>query len=358
MNVNGIAYRTVVLDREVCTLIDQVALPHRFSLVQTQDHRETARAIREMTVRGAGAIGATAAAAMSQAVFEAPEIGFDAYLLDAAAHLRATRPTAKNLSWAVDRVLRAIHGLLPKQARDAAYTEARAIADEDAAACEAIGRHGAGLLGDGARISTHCNAGWLAFVDWGSALSPIYRAQSEGRRPFVWVDETRPRGQGAALTAWELGQQGVEHRIIADNAAGALMARGMVDLVITGADRVAANGDVANKIGTLSSAAVAHLLGIPFYVALPTSTLDPDTASGEGIPIEERGEEEVLWSSGLTDAGEIRRVRVAAPGSKAYNPAFDVTPAAWITGLITERGIFPASPEGVAAAYSQAPSQR
>ncbi|MBN2801286.1 MAG: S-methyl-5-thioribose-1-phosphate isomerase [Deltaproteobacteria bacterium] len=356
MIVQGQPYRTVSQDGPEVRLIDQPLLPHRFQVVSLHHHTQTARAISEMVVRGAGAIGATAAAGMAQAALEAPEVGFHDYLAEAARTLSGTRPTAQNLFWAIGRVLDAVAGEAPRHAREAAVAEARAVADEDAAACEAIGRHGAPLIRHGARVSTHCNAGWLAFVDWGSALSPLYRAQREGRRAFVWVDETRPRSQGARLTAWELAQEGVDCAIIADNAAGALMARGEVDLVITGADRVAANGDVANKIGTYSSAAVARLLGIPFYVALPSSTLDLSCPSGAEIPIEERSQDEVLYTWGWSDEGRFVRVRTAPPGARARNLAFDVTPGAWITGLITERGIFPATSEGVrqAAAAPQA----
>jgi S-methyl-5-thioribose-1-phosphate isomerase len=214
------------------------------------------------------------------------------------------------------------------------------LADENAAAGEAIGRHGAPLLTDGTRVLTHCNAGWLAFVDWGSALAPIYVARRQGCRLRVYADETRPRGQGARLTAWELANEGIEHAIIADNASGFLMQRGEIDLAIVGSDRIAANGDVANKIGTYEKAVVAHELGIPFYVAAPTSTIDPRCPDGMGIPIEERSPDEVLYAHGLLDSGQLGRVRLAPRQSTACNPAFDVTPARYVTAIITERGIF------------------
>jgi S-methyl-5-thioribose-1-phosphate isomerase len=224
-------------------------------------------------------------------------------------------------------------------AKAAAVETAEAIADEDAASCEAIGRHGAELIEDGMCILTHCNAGWLAFVDWGSALAPISFAKRQGKLVFVCADETRPRGQGASLTAWELGNEGIEHAIIPDNASGYIMRKGEIDLVIVGSDRIAANGDVANKIGTYEKAVLAKELGIPFYVAAPTSTIDPATVCGDNIPIEERHEDEVLYVRGLLDNGELGRVRVAPTGSKARNPAFDITPAKYVKGIITQRGI-------------------
>jgi methylthioribose-1-phosphate isomerase len=217
---------------------------------------------------------------------------------------------------------------------------ASAIADEDAASCEAIGLYGAGLLTDGARVLTHCNAGWLAFVDWGSALAPIYAAQRQGKSISVYVDETRPWNQGSRLTSYELGNEGVEHRVIPDNASGFLMQQGKVDIVLVGSDRIAANGDVANKIGTYEKAVIAHELGIPFYVAAPTSTLDPNCPSGSAIPIEERSEDEVLFCKGLLDDGGFGRVRIAPRGARALNLAFDVTPARYISGIITQKGIF------------------
>jgi S-methyl-5-thioribose-1-phosphate isomerase len=251
----------------------------------------------------------------------------------------------------VRRVLRAVEaqGSDLRAAREAAVAEAQAIADDDAACCEAIGRHGAHLVEHGMKVNTHCNAGWLAFVDWGSALSPIYAAAREGRRAFVWVDETRPRGQGAQLTAWELGQEGVDHAVIADNATGFYMNRGEIQLCIVGSDRIAANGDVANKIGTYSSAVVAKANGIPFYVAAPTTTIDPECPSGADIPIEERSSDEVRYTWGWSDEGRFVRVRTTPERSPARNPAFDVTPAELVAGIVTERGIVPATREGIAA---------
>ncbi|PWH18431.1 MAG: S-methyl-5-thioribose-1-phosphate isomerase [Ardenticatenia bacterium] len=342
MIVNGTAYRTVWMEGNTVYMINQLRLPHAFEIVALPDHRATAVAIRDMWVRGAGAIGAAAGYAMAQVALEAPDgDGFLAYVHQGAAIIRATRPTAQDLFYAVDRVLAAIEKAPDiSTARQAAVRSAQALADENAAAGEAIGRYGASLLPDGCRVLTHCNAGWLAFVDWGSALAPIYAAHRAGKRLFVYADETRPRGQGAQLTAWELANEGIPHTIIADNAAGFFMQRREVDLCIVGSDRIAANGDIANKIGTYEKAVVAHELGIPFYVAAPTSTIDPACPSGEHIPIEERSPDEVLYAEGLLDDGQMGRVRIAPSGSTARNPAFDVTPARYITAIITERGIF------------------
>lgn len=350
MRVNGEAFRTVWMEGTVVKLIDQPRLPHRFAIADQPTWQHTAQAISTMVVRGAGAIGATGAYGLAQAAQMAPEDSFHAAVAAAAAGLSATRPTAQNLFYGIRTVLRAIEAEgdnLPA-ARQAAVAAADAVADDDAACCRAIGEAGAPLIEAGARISTHCNAGWLAFVDWGSALSPIYAAQRAGRRPFVWVDETRPRGQGASLTAWELGQEGVQHAVIADNATGHFMARGQVDLVIVGSDRIAMNGDVANKIGTYSSAVCAARSGIPFYVAAPTTTIDPDCPTGADIPIEERGADEVQFTWGWSDDGRFLRVRTTPDGSPARNPAFDVTPAELIAGILTEKGLVPATPEGLA----------
>ncbi len=351
MLVDGKPTRTVWLDGSIVRMINQPLLPHRFEITDLPDYRATGESIRTMIVRGAGAIGGTAGYAMAQAALSAPEDGFHNYLAEAASFVQDTRPTAQNLFYAVRRVLRAIEaqGDDVKSAREAAVAEAQAIADDDAACCEAIGKHGAPLVPQGARISTHCNAGWLAFVDWGSALSPIYVAHRQGKQPFVWVDETRPRSQGARLTAWELGQEGVAHAIISDNATGHIMRTGQVDMVIVGSDRIAANGDVANKIGTYSSAVVAAANGIPFYVAAPTTTIDPDCPSGDDIPIEERSQDEVLYTWGWSDTGEFVKVRTAPTSSEARNFAFDVTPAELVAGIITEKGVVEPSVKGIGA---------
>ncbi|HHX42464.1 MAG TPA: S-methyl-5-thioribose-1-phosphate isomerase [Chloroflexi bacterium] len=341
MKVNGVDYRTVWMQGSTVRMIDQQRLPHEFVIVSLPTHQHTAEAIRAMVVRGAGAIGAAAGYGMAQVVLEAPAgTDYATYIARGAETLRRTRPTAQDLFYAVNRVLAAAQAAgSVDAARRAAVAEAEALADANAAAGEAIGRHGADLISDGARVLTHCNAGWLAFVDWGSALAPIYAAARQGKRVFVYADETRPRCQGAMLTAWELAGEGIDHAIIADNAAGYLMHRGEVDLVIVGSDRIAANGDVANKIGTYEKALCAAANDVPFYVAAPTSTIDPACPTGDDIPIEERSEDEVLYISGKTDAGEICRVRIAPEGARARNPAFDVTPARYVRAIITEYGV-------------------
>ena len=350
MKVDGKSYRTVWMEGPTVRMINQPLLPHRFEITDLPDFRATGEAIRTMIVRGAGAIGGTAGYAVAQAALSAPEAGFHDYMADAVNFIEDTRPTAQNLFYATRRVMRVIQaqGDDLKAARDAAVAEAQAIADDDAACCEAIGRNGAPLIKQGARVSTHCNAGWLAFVDWGSALSPVFVAHREGRDPFVWVDETRPRSQGARLTAWELAQEGVRHAVIVDNASGHYMRTGEIDMVIVGSDRIAANGDVANKIGTFSSAVVAKRMGIPFYVAAPTTTIDPDCPSGDDIPIEERDQDEVRYTWGWSDEGQFTRVRTVPAQSQGRNPAFDVTPAELVAGIITEKGIVEASVEGLA----------
>jgi methylthioribose-1-phosphate isomerase len=349
LQVNGQPFRTVWIEGSTVRMIDQPKLPHSFGIVDLPDHHATARAISTMIVRGAGAIGATGAYGMAQAAAEAPDDGFHAYIASAADTLAKTRPTAQNLFYGIRTVLEAIEsqGSALAQARAAAMAAAQAVADDDAACCQAIGVHGAPLIADGANVSTHCNAGWLAFVDWGSALSPVYTATRSGKRVHVLVDETRPRGQGARLTAWELAQEGVSHAVIADNATGWLMQRGEIDLVIVGSDRIAANGDVANKIGTYSSAVVAREHGIPFYVAAPTTTIDIDCPSGADIPIEERSGDEIRYTWGWSDDGQFTRVRTTPADGPVRNPAFDVTPAALVAGIITERGVIEPSPAGI-----------
>lgn len=340
MKINGKSYRTVWMEGGVVKMINQVLLPHTFKIEDLPDHRAVAEAISSMTIRGAGAIGVIAAYGMAQIAQEALDEGFWDYVLSGAQRLRQTRPTAQNLFSAVNRVLEAMQAAPSiKEARCTAQEVAQLIADSDVAQCEAIGRYGADLIKDGTRILTHCNAGWLAFADWGSALAPVYMAKRQGKKVFVFADETRPRCQGAILTAWELHQEGIEYAVIADNAAGYFMHRGDVDLVITGADRIAANGDTANKIGTYEKAVLAHENGIPFYIAAPSTTIDLQCASGDGIPIEERSEEEVLGAIGLTDKGVVTRVRIAHTKAHARNPGFDVTPACYITGIITEHGV-------------------
>lgn len=353
MRVNGTPTRTLWWSTEggrpTVRMIDQPLLPHRFAIAEMATYRETATAIRDMTVRGAGAIGATGALGVAQAAVEAHDGDFHAFVAAAANHLRATRPTAQNLFAGIDFVLKAIEaeGDHVGRARDAAVAAANAFCDDDAESCRRIGELGAPIITERPRVSTHCNAGWLAFVDWGSALSPIYAAARGGAQPFVYVDETRPRQQGSQLTAWELGEEGIDHAIIADNATGHYLKAGAIDVVIVGSDRIAANGDIANKIGTYTSALAAHAAGVPFYVAAPTTTIAAHTPTGADIPIEERSPDEVLYVWGWSDDGRFIRVRTAPARSTARNPAFDVTPAGLITGIITERGIVPATVEGI-----------
>ncbi len=335
MKVHGKDYRAVWMERRDVMVIDQTLLPHRFKLLRLGNHRETARVIAAMIVRGAGTIGATAGYGMAQAVFEAPARGFDTYVEQACQRLLRTRPTAVDLKHAVDRV----RAVAMEKDRGAAVAEAERIADEYVVRARRIGEVGLPLIRSGSRVLTHCNAGWLALVDWGSATAPIYLAHRKGRKVFVWVDETRPRNQGANLTSWELLNEGVPHKIIADNAGGFYMQHGEVDLCIVGADRIAANGDTANKIGTYQKAVLARENGIPFYVAAPTSTIDWKCQTGADIPIEERDEDEVRFISGVNARNRIECIRLTPPGAHAANPGFDVTPAKFITGIITEKGI-------------------
>jgi methylthioribose-1-phosphate isomerase len=323
VKVNGQHYRTVWMKGNSVFLIEQNLLPFEFKIHEAKTYLETCQAIKTMIVRGAGAIGATAGFAMAQAFLAKVDTA------KARKEIAATRPTAQNLFYAISRVYNSV---------DPA-AEAQKIADEDAASSRKIGELGNALIKDGARIETHCNAGWLAFVDHGTALSPIYAAHDSGKKIFVYVDETRPRGQGARLTAWELKNANIPHSIIADNAGAFLMSQGKIDLMIVGADRIARNGDVANKIGTLEKAICAKEYGIPFYVAAPSSTFDLNCKTGKDIPIEERGEDEVLYQTGITAKGSLEKILVCSPGSHALNPAFDVTPAQYITGIITEKGI-------------------
>ena len=358
MKVNGKHYRTVWSgsqgEIDLVFLIDQNKLPFSFRIYESVNYLDTCHAIKTMVVRGAGAIGSTAGYAMAQAFFEAGnERNFDDYVLKAKKSIEATRPTARNLFYAVDRVFNAAKssGLV------AAFVEAQKIADEDVEACKKIGELGNELIQDGFTIETHCNAGWLAFTDWGSALSPVYVAHKSGKKVKVLVDETRPRSQGARLTAWELKNEDVEHYIIPDNAGAFYMSQGKVNIMIVGADRIARNGDTANKIGTLEKAIVAHEFGIPFYIAAPTSTFDLECPSGREIPIEERSEDEVLHQEGPVvnsglDQGAAKKILVCSPGSKALNPAFDVTPARYITGIITERGIIKPTEEEIRRLFS------
>ena len=360
MKVHGVVYRSVWVDPQdgwSVHIFDQTKLPWALEILRLTDRDQAAHAIRSMQTRGAPLIGAVAAyglclALRTDASTDAMERG--------AALLAETRPTAINLRWALDRMLTRLRNTPASGRVEVAYAEAAAIADEDAAQNEAIGRHGLPLIEQAARagkrvnVLTHCNAGWLATVDWGTALAPIYRAHDSGIDLHVWVDETRPRNQGAALTAWELGRHGVAHTVVADNAGGHLMQHGMVDLAIVGTDRVTRSGDVANKIGTYLKALAARDNGVPFWVALPSSTIDWTVSDGVAeIPIEERSPAEVTDMTGRLADGQIATMRIAAPDSPAANPAFDVTPSRLVTGLITERGRCAASTEGLRALFPE-----
>jgi methylthioribose-1-phosphate isomerase len=340
-------------------IIDQRQLPHRLVLARLMSADEVATAIRDMWLRGAPLIGAAAAFGLALALRRAAS---EAALARAVEMLGSTRPTAVNLAWALQRVQRRAQSLPAARRAHAAWQEAVCIAHEDVAVNAAIGEHGLALIramaaqrpGHPVRVLTHCNAGWLATVGWGTATAPIYKAHAAGLPLLVWVDETRPRNQGASLTAWELGRAGVPHRLVADNAGGHLMQRGEVDLVIVGCDRVAANGDVCNKIGTYLKALAAHDNGVPFYAAMPMSTLDPALPTGGDIPIEERGAREVTHISGLAADGGIVEVGLAPEGTAVANPAFDVTPARLVSGLITEHGIVPARADALRALAQRA----
>ncbi len=349
MKVNGTPYRTLWESEDgTVEIIDQTRLPHEFLTLCLANMRDAERAIREMQVRGAPLIGVTAAYGVALSMRHHAS---DAALKASCDMLAKARPTAVNLKWAVER-MRALLSPMPESERaDAAWNEARKIADEDVEINASIGRHGVGLIddmyrknGSAVNILTHCNAGWLATVDWGTALAPVYAAFDAGIPLHVWVDETRPRNQGASLTAWELLQHGVPHTVIVDNAGGHLMQHGKVDMVIVGADRVTATGDVCNKIGTYLKALAAYDNGVPFYVAMPSPTLDAVLHDGvREIPIEERGEDEVNYMAGLCDDGEVRRVRITPLDASSANYAFDVTPARLVSGLITEEGVVAAN---------------
>jgi len=327
MKVDGKDYRTVWMEGSVVKLIDQPKLPHEFAIHDCKDYEETADAISTMIVRGAPAIGATACYGMAQAALSGED------LAEAEKIISSTRPTAYDLFHAIEYFKSNY-----SEGGDAAAV-ADTYADESADRCRKIGEHGATLIKDGMNVLTHCNAGALATVDWGTALAPMRVAHAAGTKFHVWVDETRPRCQGARLTAWELLQEGIDHTVIADNTAGSLMQAGRVDLVIVGTDRIAGNGDVANKIGTYTKAVLAKENNIPFYVAAPSSTIHSDLPSGDDIPIEERDQTEVSGMWGFSEAGEMTRIQIAPKESKCLNLAFDVTPARYVTAVITEDGI-------------------
>jgi methylthioribose-1-phosphate isomerase len=360
MKVDGKHTRTIWVEADGWSvgIIDQTVLPHRFTTIRLTTVTDVARAIATMQVRGAPLIGATAAYGVALALRADAS---DEALERACATLIATRPTAINLKWALDEMVTAVRNRPREDRLAVAYRRAAEICDEDVAINQAIGRHGAKLIatmavnkqpGEPMQVLTHCNAGWLATVDFGTALAPVYVAHDQGVALHVWVDETRPRNQGAALTAWELGQHGVPHTVIADNTGGHLMQHGMVDMVIVGADRVTANGDVCNKIGTYLKALAAKDNGVPFYVGLPSPTIDFSVSDGLAeVPIEQRGADEVATMTGRTADGRVETVRVVPEASAVANYGFDVTPARLVTGLVTERGIVAPRRDALAAAF-------
>jgi methylthioribose-1-phosphate isomerase len=359
MRVAGRHYRTIwSIGDDAVGIIDQTKLPHRFETLELKSMEDAAHAIKAMIVRGAPLIGATAAYGIALAM----RVDASDEALDRAHDILAgTRPTAINLRWALKRMRDLLRNQPREQRAVLAWAEAAKIADEDVEVCRSIGEHGLKILreaaakktGETLNVLTHCNAGWLACVDWGTALAPIYMAHDAGIPIHVWVDETRPRNQGASLTAYELGAHGVNHTIIADNAGGHYMQAGRVDLCIVGTDRVTANGDVANKIGTYLKALAAKDNGVPFYVALPSSTIDWTLANGRDIPIEERSPDELLKMTGRTPDGGLATVEIAAPGSPAANPGFDITPARLVTGFITERGTCAATEQGLRSLFPE-----
>jgi methylthioribose-1-phosphate isomerase len=360
VKVDGRPYRSIwrADDGRAALIVDQTLLPHEFRVVRLETLEEAARAIADMQVRGAPLIGVTAAYGMALALLRDPS---DAGVARAVSVLGATRPTAVNLHWALRQVEAAVSGVAPEARADTAFRLADRMAEEDVERNRALGAHGLEVLreaaearrGEPVRVLTHCNAGWLATVDWGTATSPVYQAWDAGIPLHVWVDETRPRLQGARLTAWEMAGLGVPHRVVPDGAAAWLMRTGQVDLVIVGTDRTTAAGDVANKIGTYPLALAASDNGVPFFVAAPSPSIDWELSDGADIPIEERAAEEVTEVQGADPDGSVRAVRIANPGSDAANFAFDVTPARLVTGIVTERGVCAATREGLAALFRE-----
>jgi methylthioribose-1-phosphate isomerase len=351
MKIEGKEYRTIWFENNVVKIIDQTKLPHQFIIKEIRTVKDAVNAIKIMEVRGAPLIGGTAAYGIALAIKENNDSKF---IKKSADELIQSRPTAINLKWAVDRTMKKLLGIKIDQILDTALNEAKEICDEDEKFCENIGINGLKVIEeiynkkkDTVNILTHCNAGWLATINWGTATSPIYHARKKGIPVHVWVDETRPRNQGANLTSYELNEEGIENTIIADNTGGILMQRGEVDMCIVGTDRTLSNGDVCNKIGTYLKALAAHDNNVPFYVALPSSTIDWEIKEGKDIPIEERNSEELSHIEGVDENNEIKKVLIYPKKSKARNLAFDVTPAKYVTGLITEKGISEASSEGL-----------
>jgi len=353
MKIEGKEYRTIWFDEQnqVVKIIDQTKLPHQFIIKDLKTVKDAINAIKVMEVRGAPLIGGTAAYGIVLAIMEKNDPNF---IKKSSEELIQSRPTAINLKWAVDRMMKKLSGVNNNELLKVALEEAKAIVEEDVAFCKSIGENGLKIIQeiaskkkDTVNILTHCNAGWLATIDWGTATSPIYHAHQKGIKVHVWVDETRPRNQGANLTSYELNEEGIPNTIITDNAGGILMQRGQVDMCIVGTDRTLSNGDVCNKIGTYLNALAAKDNIDPFYVALPSSTIDWNIKDYKEIPIEERNSEELSHVEGLDENNKVKKVRIYPNKSKAMNLAFDVTPAKYVTGLITEKGICEASKEGL-----------
>ncbi|MDA9091691.1 S-methyl-5-thioribose-1-phosphate isomerase [Pelagibacteraceae bacterium] len=351
MKINGTAYRTIWFENNILKIIDQTKLPHQFIVKNLQTIQDAINAIKTMEVRGAPLIGATAAYGLVLSIIENNNLSF---LKKSSDDLINSRPTAINLKWAVDRMMNKLSGVNSSEMLKVASDEAKAITEEDVNFCEGIGLNGLKIIEtiadkkkDIVNILTHCNAGWLATIDWGTATSPIYHAHKKGIKVHVWVDETRPRNQGANLTSYELNEEGIPNTIIADNTGGLLMRRGQVDMCIVGTDRTLSNGDVCNKIGTYLKALAAKDNNIPFYVALPSSTIDWNIKDHKEIPIEERNSEELSHITGLDKDNKIQKVLIYPKKSKVMNLAFDITPAKYVTGLITEKGVCEASEKGL-----------
>ena len=355
MKIEGKEYRTIWYEGNIVKIIDQTKLPHQFIIKELNTVKDAINAIKLMEVRGAPLIGGTAAYGLALAVQESNDKKF---IKKSAEELIQSRPTAINLKWAVDRMIRKLKGINSEQILDIALKEAKEICDEDEKFCENIGINGLKIIEEiynkkknTVNILTHCNAGWLATINWGTATSPIYHAHKKDIPVHVWVDETRPRNQGANLTSFELNEEGIPNTVITDNAGGILMQRGQVDICIVGTDRTLANGDVCNKIGTYLKALAANDNNVPFYVALPSSTIDWDLTEHKLIPIEERNPEELSYVEGIDDNNKLKRVRIYPKKSKSLNLAFDVTPAKYVSGLITEKGICKASREGLSKLF-------
>ena len=351
MQVNGKAYRTIWFENNIVKIIDQTKLPHQFIIKDLKTVKDSINAIKTMEVRGAPLIGATAAYGLVLSILEKNDQSF---LKKSSEDLIASRPTAINLKWAVDRMMKKLSGINSNEVLKIALEEAQAIVEEDVMFCKNIGVNGLKIIEeiankkkDTVNILTHCNAGWLATIDWGTATSPIYHAHQKGIKVHVWVDETRPRNQGANLTSYELNEEGIPNTIITDNAGGILMQRGQVDMCIVGTDRTLSTGDVANKIGTYLKALAAKDNNIPFYVALPSSTIDWNIKDFKKIPIEERNSEELSHVEGLDENKVVKKIRIYPEKSKSLNLAFDITPAKYVTGLITEKGVCEASEQGL-----------